>query len=148
MTLDLEGTTVQLFSLAGVHSDDSLGVFVPYERVLFLGDAFYFREGAEGRFLRLIQLLDYAAPLEVEFYVPGHERTHDRLTFEKVHAYCRGLVQTVKSLLRSGAGEAQLLEVPFDEKYERASFLSPKLHRRLLQAAYREILSERPTLSR
>jgi len=148
MTLDFDGTSVQLFSLAGAHSDDSIGVFVPYERVLFLGDAFYFREGSEGRFLRLLELLDYIAPLDVEFYVGGHERPHDRLTFEKVHAYCRELAQTVKSLLRAGAGEAEVLRVPFEEKYERTSFLSPNLHRRLLQAAYTELLHQRHTLSR
>ena len=148
LNLHLDGTSVQLFSLSGAHSDDSIGVYLPYERVLFLGDAFYYREGSEGCFLRLVQLLDYVAPLAVEFYVPGHERTHDRLTFEKVRAYCRELVQAVRSLVRSGAGEAEALELPFDGKYERSSFLSPKLHKRLLQAAYRELLPERPTPAR
>lgn len=141
LTLDLGKTSVQLFSLAGAHSDDSVGVFVPDERVLFLGDAFYFREGPEGRFLRLLELLDYVAPLEVDFYVSGHERFYDRQTFERVHAYGCTLAQSVRSLLRSGAGEAEVLEVPFDEKYERTSFLSPKMHRQLLQAAYKELLS-------
>lgn len=140
MTLDLDGTSVQLFSLAGAHSDDSIGIFIPRERVLFLGDAFYFREGSEGSFLRLLQLLDYIAPLEVELYVPGHERAHDRRTFERIHSYCRELAQSVRSLLRSGAGEAEVLHVPFDEEYERTSFLSPKLHQRFLKAAYRELL--------
>ena len=36
-----------------------------------------------------------------------------------------------------------MLDVPFDKKYERTSFLSPKLHGQLLQAAYKELLLER-----
>jgi glyoxylase-like metal-dependent hydrolase (beta-lactamase superfamily II) len=147
MVLDLDGTRALLFPLAGAHSDDSIGVYLPYERVLFLGDAFYFREGSEGRFFKLLELLDYVAPLEVEFYVPGHERAHDRGTFAKVHSYFHELVHSVRSLLRSGAGEAEVLTLAFDAKYEGTSFLSPKLHRRFLHAAYRELLAERSTLS-
>ncbi len=140
LVLDLKGTTVRLFPLGGAHSDDSIGVYLPYERVLFLGDAFYFREGVEGRFLRLLQLLDYVAPLEVEIYVPGHEAHYGRLTFEKLRAYCRELFQMVRALIRSGAGEAEILSsVPFDKRFNSTSFLSPKFHRRLLQAAYHEL---------
>jgi glyoxylase-like metal-dependent hydrolase (beta-lactamase superfamily II) len=140
MTLDLDGTLVRLFPLAGAHSDDSIGVYLPYERALFLSDALYFREGPEGRFTKLVELLDRVAPLEVDVYIPGHERPHGRLTFEKLRAYSRELVRAVRSLVFAGAPEQEVLEaVPFEERFERVSFLSPKHHRQLVRAAYREL---------
>jgi len=144
LALDIDGTHVRLFPLAGAHSDDSIGVHLPYERVLFLGDAFYFREGAEGRFLKLIELLDRVAPLEVEVYVASHEPPYHHPTFDKLRAYFRELTQIVSSFVRSGAGEADLLTIPFDKRFERTSFLSPKFHKRLIQAAYRELSTYMP----
>jgi glyoxylase-like metal-dependent hydrolase (beta-lactamase superfamily II) len=142
MTLDLDGVLVQMFPLAGAHSDDSIGVYLLYERALFLSDAFYFREGPEGRFTKLVELLDRVAPLEVDVYIPGHERPHDRLTFEKLRAYSRELVRAVRSLVFAGTPEQEVLEaVPFDKRFERVSFLGPKYHRQLLRAAYRELTS-------
>ncbi len=139
-TLELGGAPIKLFPLAGAHSDDSIGVYLPRERVLFLSDALYFREGPEGRFLQLLKLLDFVAPLEVEVYVPGHEAPHGRATFEKLRAYFRELTHSVRALVRAGADESAVLEaVPFDKRYEGTSFLSPKLHKRLVQAAYREL---------
>jgi glyoxylase-like metal-dependent hydrolase (beta-lactamase superfamily II) len=142
LALDLDGSDVRLFPLAGAHSDDSIGVFLPHERVLFLGDALYLREGPEGRFLRLLELLERIAPLGVEVYVPGHEAPHGRLEFEKLWSYCRELLRAVRSLIYSGAKESDVLKaVPFDRRFEGTSFLSPRFHRRLVQAAYRELAS-------
>ena len=140
MTLDLDGVLLKMFPLAGVHSDDSVGVYLPYERVLFTSDAFYYREGPEARLLKLIKLFDRVAPLEVEVFVPGHERPHDRLTFEKLRAYIRELVHAVRALVVAGTPEEEVLEaVPFDPRFQGTSFLNPKLHKRLVQAAYREL---------
>jgi len=142
LSLDIDGSEVRLFSLAGAHSDDSIGVFLPYERVLFLGDALYLREGSEGRFLRLLEILERIAPLGVEVYVPGHEPPYGRLEFEKLWAYCRELLHAVRTLIYSGAGEPEVLKaVPFDRRFEGTSFLSPRFHRRMVQAAYHELAS-------
>ncbi len=140
MTLELGEVPLKLFPLAGAHSDDSIGVYLPRERVLILSDALYFHEGPEARFLKLLRLLDYLAPLEVDVYVPGHEAPHGRATFEALRAYVRELAHGVKALLRRGASERDVLDaLPFDKRYEGVSFLSPRLHRRLVQAAYREL---------
>ncbi len=138
-TLVVGDTRIELFMLDGVHSDDSIGVYLPDGKTLFLGDAFYLLEGPEGRFTRLLDLLELVAKRDIAAFVPGHERPHDRKTFEQLHEYCRELILRVKGMILDGADEQEIHAIPFDEKYQRTSFLTPKQHGRFLNAAMREL---------
>lgn len=139
--LDVGGAHLDLFPLDGAHSDDSIGVHLPDERVLFLGDALYLREGPESRFLRLLELVDTLAEFDVGTYVPGHEAPYRRMTFETVRSYCHELIRGVIAAIRSGASQEDVLRLPLAKRYENVSFLSPKMHRRLLRAAYSELIA-------
>lgn len=137
--LDLDSTRLELFPLVGAHSDDHIAVYLPDERLLFLGDALYLREGPEGRFTQLLELLDHLAELEVQTLVAGHEAPYGRTTFHKLRTYGHELIRSVIAAIRSGAGEEEILKISFPKRYEKTSFLSAKTHRRLLRAAYREL---------
>ncbi len=140
LRLHLGGTEIDLFHLDGVHCDDHIAVYLPDERVLFPGDAFYYLGGAEGSPLRLPELLARAGALEVETYAAGHERSYDRKTFDRLHAYAGGLIKRAESLVRQGVGEAEALDAfPFDPAYDGVSFLDAKTHRRLLRACLRAL---------
>lgn len=140
LTLELGASEIELFPLSGVHSDDHIGVYLPQDQVLFLGDALYFLEGPEGRFLKLMELLDRLSRLKVRVFVAGHESPYGPDTFEALRAYCRELIRLLEPLVRWGASEDEVLAaVPFERRYERTSFLTAKLHRRLVRAAYREL---------
>jgi glyoxylase-like metal-dependent hydrolase (beta-lactamase superfamily II) len=139
--LSVGGTKIEMFLLDGVHSDDSIGVYLLDGKTLFLGDAFYLLEGPEGKFTRLPDLLNLVVKYKVVAYVPGHERAHDHDVFKRLHEYCLVLIQRVKEMLADGANEQEILAVPFDEKYQRTSFLSDKQHQRFLNAAMRELKS-------
>ncbi|MBI1729221.1 MBL fold metallo-hydrolase [Candidatus Acetothermia bacterium] len=137
--LTVGGTKIEMFLLDGVHSDDSIGVYLPDGKTLFLGDAFYLLEGPEGKFTRLPDLLKLVTQYDVEAFVPGHERAHDHAVFERLHEYCQELIQRVNELLKDGAAEQEILAIPFDEKFKRTSFLSEKQHQRFLNATIREL---------
>ncbi len=77
LRLTLGATRLELVYLGGVHTRDSIGVYLPAQRLLFLGDALYFRTDQQiaerlGRLLRRIDALG------AERFVAGHERPYDR----------------------------------------------------------------------
>lgn len=140
LKLHFQHLSIALFPLNGVHSDDGVGVYMPQDRVLFLGDAFYFQGTSEGRALRLPELVDVVAALDVTVYVPGHERPHDHATFERLAHYVHALVAFVKAEAASGATLDTVLERHgFDPDLNATSFLSAKQHRRLVRAVWREL---------
>lgn len=77
LKLVLSSTRFELIYLGGVHSYDSIGVYLPQERLLFLADALY---GQPGRVApeRARRLLDRIEALGVETFVAGHERPYGR----------------------------------------------------------------------
>lgn len=140
LTLHDPELSVELFPLAGVHSDDGIGVWVPEAQVAFVGDAFYYQGTPEGHARRLLPLVERVAALGVRVVVPSHERDHDAETFAALRAYVRELTQGVEAGAAAGQSAEEILKAhPFAEALARTTFLNAKLHRRLIQALLREI---------
>lgn len=132
--------SVILVPLEGVHSDDGIGVFVPEEHVVLLGDAFYFQGTPEGRALQLLPLARRVAALDAKVFAPGHERAFDDVVFERFHHYVRELSEIVRrSVAANMDAAAALKQHPFPEQYKNTSFLDEKTHRLLLKAGLREL---------
>lgn len=73
--LDLGGVTCQIVHVGGDHSPDSSVVYVPEERVLFLGDCIYDDLYHGPRRLTagaLFPLLDRLLAYDAELYLPSH----------------------------------------------------------------------------
>lgn len=76
MELDLGGITVIIEHVGGVHATDSSIIYVPEEKVMFLGDCVYqdFYSGAwsydRNEFDLLVKKLK---KYEADWYVPGHQ---------------------------------------------------------------------------
>jgi glyoxylase-like metal-dependent hydrolase (beta-lactamase superfamily II) len=76
--VDLGAVTVQVIHVGGDHSPDSSVVFVPQEKVVFLGDCFYAGFiGSEWYYTsaRLFPLLDTLLALDAEYYLLAHAPT-------------------------------------------------------------------------
>lgn len=74
--IDLGGVTCRLIHVGGDHSPDSSVVYVPEERVVFLGDCFY--SGFVGQELfytngRLFPLLERLMQLDADHYLLAHQ---------------------------------------------------------------------------
>lgn len=75
LTLDLGNVTCELRLVGGPHSDDSTIVYIPEEKVLFVGDAdsgdFYFNHGKYDK-KKLEYFLNKIKEIPFETYVHGH----------------------------------------------------------------------------
>lgn len=96
LTLDLGGVHVILKHVGGDHAADAVVVYVPEEKVLFLGDALYANLYAPSwrmtptRTLRLLDLLDQ---FEAEAYVWSHGQVVTRPEYEKDRDILRHLAR-------------------------------------------------------
>jgi glyoxylase-like metal-dependent hydrolase (beta-lactamase superfamily II) len=74
--VDLGDTTVELRWVGGDHADDSVVIWEPEDRVLFLGDALYQCLWGDPPFLTIAgtrSLLDRLAPFDAAFALEGHD---------------------------------------------------------------------------
>ncbi len=76
LTLYLGGITAQLFALGGPHSDDSVVIYIPEEKVLFLGDSdggdFYYNEGRYDK-VKLTCFIQFLRDLDFVICIDGHD---------------------------------------------------------------------------
>lgn len=138
LTLDVGETELQLTPSQGAHSDDHISVFLPEQRILFVGDAFYFHD-SEGKITRWLKLLDELVQWEAETIVPGHEAPYDRVTFELLRAYGHDLFERLIASVRTNVPEVEAVSLPLAKRYEGIEFLNRKTHRQLATAIYREL---------
>jgi glyoxylase-like metal-dependent hydrolase (beta-lactamase superfamily II) len=78
LEIDLGGLTAQLIHVGGDHSSDSTVVFIPEERVVFLGDCFYCGFIGDDLFYtngRLFPLLEQLLALPADTFVLAHNPT-------------------------------------------------------------------------
>jgi glyoxylase-like metal-dependent hydrolase (beta-lactamase superfamily II) len=73
--VDLEGVTGQMIHVGGDHSPDSSVVFIPEERVVFLGDCLY-SGSVRGEYFytqaKLFPMLDRLTALDADTYLLAH----------------------------------------------------------------------------
>lgn len=73
--LDLGGTTCRLIQVGGDHSSDSIVVYTPQDKIMFLGDCLYpDLYSGERSFTthKLFQLIDCLLSYDVEYYLEAH----------------------------------------------------------------------------
>lgn len=81
LKVDLGGLTCMLNSVGGTHTDDSTIVYIPEEKVMFLGDCIYGRRfnGLYGYDRKeLLKMIDRIEKHYAEYYVISHEPVYDR----------------------------------------------------------------------
>lgn len=86
LELDLGGVQCQLIEVDNDHSPGSLLVYVPEERVVFLGDAMYadiFSPKWNYTVERTTRLLAALDPLEVDYYIWSHGEAMPKSEFEE-----------------------------------------------------------------
>jgi glyoxylase-like metal-dependent hydrolase (beta-lactamase superfamily II) len=71
---DLGGVTCEVVHVGGDHSADSCVMYMPEDKVLFLGDCFYFTVYEEPRHYtkELLALIKKLEVFDAEYYIEGH----------------------------------------------------------------------------
>jgi glyoxylase-like metal-dependent hydrolase (beta-lactamase superfamily II) len=75
LKMDLGGVNVEVLYIARSHTDDSLLVYLPEEKVLFAGDALFadcYPFMLDGFIPGWIKTIDYISTLNVDKIIPGH----------------------------------------------------------------------------
>lgn len=110
LTLDLGGVTCQIQHVGGDHAQDSCVMFIPEDRLLFLGDCLYDAIYAPTRHYttaRLFPLLTTILRYDAELFVEGHTPTvRTRAQIETMAARMRLTGMLFEQI---GADEAAIL---------------------------------------
>lgn len=86
LSLDLGGITCELFHIGGPHSEDSVAVYIPEEKIIFLGDSacgdFYHNQGHYdyrqlSDYIKLLHKIDFTICVE------GHDMDMSKELFMK-----------------------------------------------------------------
>ncbi len=84
LSLDLGGITCELLQVGGPHSEDSVVVYIPEEKVIFLGDSacgdFYHNQGRCDR-QKLSDYLEFLQGIDFTICVEGHDKAISRELF-------------------------------------------------------------------
>lgn len=99
LEIDLGGVTCQLRQVENDHSPGSALVFVPQDRVLFLGDAMYadiFSAKWNYTVEQTTQLLDVIAEYDADYYVWSHGEAMPKEAFEQEVHVLRHIIEVTK----------------------------------------------------
>ena len=86
ITIDLGGITCVITAVESTHTDGSTLIYVPEEKVLFLGDCVYGRRynGVYGyKKEYLDRLKETISNFDVDYYIISHEEVFDKTMMEK-----------------------------------------------------------------
>lgn len=107
------GVTCQIRQVGGDHARDSCVIYLPEERVLFLGDCLYDDIYAPTRHYtrgRLFPLIERLLTFDAEFYIEGHNpEVMTRAQFEDRIAKMRTAGALIEQFGLAGASEADVL---------------------------------------
>lgn len=90
MEIDLGGRTVELIATGHSHTDDSIIVYLPEQKVLFAGDVLftgYHPFSGDGDVSVWTKALDNIAAMDVDKIIPGHGPVSTKKDVEDMKAY-------------------------------------------------------------
>lgn len=109
LTIDLGDVQCQLIHVGGDHAPDSVAMYIPQDRVLFLGDALYDAIYAPKRHYTLARsraLLDCIEPLDVQHCITGHHT--QALSGQELRAWT-GSLRTVGNLIEQHGSQRETI---------------------------------------
>ncbi len=107
MAIYLGGQEVELTYLGHTHSDDSIVVYLPQQKLLFAGDALftgYHVFLAEGDLTQWDKALDEILAMDVQAIIPGHGPVSNKDDVRRMKEYLSVFDTKAKELAASGAG--------------------------------------------
>ena len=124
MTIELGGTEVELSYVGRNHSDNSIVVRFPRERVLFAVDfipveTVAFRDFHDGYIEEWIDSLGRVERMDFDILAPGHGRLGTRDHVRRFREYMQDLYGAVLEQARAGASLEEMQETIRLPKYKR-----------------------------
>jgi glyoxylase-like metal-dependent hydrolase (beta-lactamase superfamily II) len=138
--------SVQLLYLGKAHTDDDIVLYLPQEKIAFLGDIFFhdaIPNVEDASILEWMKTLQEVLKLDARMFVPGHGPVGARRDLEGVLNYFEDLKALVEPAVAHGESLEQFLgEVRLPAKY--SSFSFQKFFPANVQKLYAEIKASQP----
>ncbi|HYE10718.1 MAG TPA: MBL fold metallo-hydrolase [Patescibacteria group bacterium] len=95
LEIDLGGIACIIENVTGDHAEDSCIVYIPSEKVMFLGDCISpdFYSGARSYSHKVVDMINKIMKYDVDIYIAAHDEPLDK---EEVHQYFKELIETQK----------------------------------------------------
>lgn len=101
MRIDLGNVRVDILFMAPSHTDDSVMVFIPRDRVLFSGDVLftdYYPYMGDGDIIGWVKTLDFIKSVPVDKIIPGHGPVSSKKDVAEMKDYLLTFDQKAKEL--------------------------------------------------
>jgi glyoxylase-like metal-dependent hydrolase (beta-lactamase superfamily II) len=124
LVLNLGGVKCQILHVGGDHASDSSIMFVPEDRLLFLGDCLYPTVyELPGYYSRanIVRLYQRILGFNVEHFIEGHD--DNVITRAELMSRVEKLRQVYRAIDRRGAGDYAALQAKFDGDEEALELL-------------------------
>jgi len=138
--LKLDGKIVNLISVnKKAHTDSDLLVYIPSEKMVFVGDLVFndrLPSIRDGKLKGWIEALDEVRLMDVDFIIGGHGEIVDRSSIDMTYNYIKTLRQRVKALIEDGEEIGDVVNMVKMEKFKDINFYD-SMHRQNVEIAYR-----------
>lgn len=116
LEIDLGGITCIIENVSGDHAEDSSIVYIPSDKVMFLGDCLSpdSSNGVRRYSHRVVEMINKIMKYDVEIYISSHDEPEDKT---EIHKYFKEL-KDLERLTREIAGIEEAIE-RFKKEYQR-----------------------------
>ncbi len=139
-TLKINDKKVEIVSVnKKAHTQSDLFVYIPSEKIIFVGDL-VFNERLpsirDGNLKGWLDTLDEIKKMDVKYIVGGHGEIVDKSSIDMTYSYLTELKEKVSLLLEDGEEIADVVNAVVMEKYKNVNFYD-SMHRQNVEIAYR-----------
>ena len=139
-TLNFGSKKVQIISVnKKAHTDSDLLVYIPSEKMVFVGDLVFndrLPSIRDGSLTGWLAALDEVRLMDVEYIIGGHGKVVDRSSIDMTYNYIKTLRERVASLIEDGEEIGDVVNMVTMDKFKNVNFYD-SMHRQNVEIAYR-----------
>ena len=139
-TLNFDSKIVEIISVnKKAHTDSDLLVYIPSEKMVFVGDLVFndrLPSIRDGSLTGWLAALDEVRQMDVEYIIGGHGKIVDRSSIDMTYNYIKTLRERVASLIEDGEEIGDVVNMVTMDEYKNVNFYD-SMHRQNVEIAYR-----------
>ena len=140
MLLNIDGKKVHLISVnKKAHTDSDLLVYIPNEKMVFVGDLVFndrLPSIRDGNLQGWLDALDEVRLMDVDFIIGGHGKIVDRSSVDMTYNYIKTLRKKVVAFIEDGEEIGDVINMTKMEEFKNINFYD-SMHRQNVEIAYR-----------
>jgi len=139
-TLNFGSKKVQIISVnKKAHTDSDLLVYIPSEKMVFVGDLVFndrLPSIRDGSLTGWLAALDEVREMDVKYVIGGHGKIVNRSSIDMTYDYIKTLRERVASLIEEGEEIGDVVNMVTMDKFKNVNFYD-SMHRQNVEIAYR-----------